>query len=160
VLDQDAKGFRPIESLISYFESADFLAAGDVQITHNGEVVTDVDVIAYKEGKLFLGQAKVVIEPDTIYEVWKAEMRLEHAAEQLRKSISYQDELVKALTKKYPGALINVEEVFSFILTNIRQVTEMTIDGFPVVDLPYVNRSRSMTKLSAWCGLGGWAAHI
>ena len=102
----------------------------------------------------------MVIEPDTIYEVWKAEKRLEHAAEQLRKSISYQDELVRALTKKYPGALINVEEVFSFILTNIRQVTEMTIDGFPVVDLPYVNRSRSMTKLSAWCGLGGWAAHI
>ena len=68
VQDQDEKGFRPIEELVKAFQGAGFIAAGDVRIYVNGKLVTDADVVAFKDGELFLGQAKVVIEPDTIYE--------------------------------------------------------------------------------------------
>lgn len=138
VVDQDAKGFRPVSSLISSFEAAGFLAIGNLPIVQGGKVMTDVDVVAYKEGVLFLAQAKVVIEPDTIYEGWKAEKRLEHAAEQLRSSVPNEVQIVEALQAKYPCIDIKVTEVFPFILTNTRQFTELTVGGFPVVDLPYV----------------------
>lgn len=138
VLDQDEKGFRPIEALVESFRAAGFLAAQDVPINLDGEPFTDADVIAYKDGELFVGQAKVVIEPDTICEVWKAENRLIHAAAQLRKCVAHQNEIVDELRKQNPGKTIEVNHMTPFILTNTRQFTEMQIDGYPVVDLPYV----------------------
>ena len=138
VQDQDEKGFRPIEELVKAFQGAGFIAAGDVRIYVNGKLVTDADVVAFKDGELFLGQAKVVIEPDTIYEVWKAENRLKHAAAQLRECETNQSRIVEELRKLNPGAAIEVVHATPFILTNTRQFTEMEIDGYPVVDLPYV----------------------
>jgi hypothetical protein len=138
VLDQDKKGFRPIKELVNSLREAGFLAAGDVRIYSGGELITDADVIAYKDGELFVGQAKVVIEPDTIYEVWKAENRLIHAAKQLRSCEAHLDELIDELRKRYPDVVIQVNRTTPFILTNTRQFTEMSIDSYPVVDLPYV----------------------
>jgi len=139
VIDQDSKGFRPVSSLVESFETAGFSAIGNLAVSYNGKPLTDVDIAAYKERKLFVGQAKVVIEPDTVYDGWKAEKRLEHAAEQLRNSLLCQDQIIAALSKKYPGVEIAVEEVLPFILTNTRRFTEFLIEGFTVVDLPYVN---------------------
>jgi hypothetical protein len=166
VVDQDAKGFRPVESLISSFEVAGFLAIGDLPIIEGGELITDVDVAAFKEGILFLGQAKVVIEPDTIYEGWKAEKRLEHAADQIRSSLTHQHQIIGALKQKYSGAGIEVEQVFPFILTNTRQFTEMVIGGFPVVDLPYVEfvlggaRATEIVMNSTQMGVGSGHSFI
>jgi len=139
VLDQDEKGFRPLTKLAQDFETAGFLVVENFPIVDSaGNLITDADIVAYKEGILFVGQAKVVIEPDTVYERWKARKRLEHAAVQLHKSVTHADAIAKSLAEKFPDADINMDKVRGFIVTNTRQYTELSIGGFPVVDLPYL----------------------
>jgi hypothetical protein len=137
-LDQKKKGFLPIRSLSDSFSTAGYLSTTDYNVRAQKIVVTDIDLVAFRKGYLFLGQAKIVIEPDSSYDHWKAEEKLRHAATQLRECIDHIDDIKIDLLKKL-GATADIVKVVPFIITNTRQFTERRFSGYPVIDVPYLN---------------------
>jgi hypothetical protein len=137
-LDQKKKGFLPIRSLAEEFKIAGFLSIIDYKVRSNGRVVTDIDIVAFKGGFLFLGQAKIVIEPDSSYDQWKAEEKMRDAATQLRCCVEHLDEVKSDLMKRLSTDEC-IAKVVPFIVTNTRQFTERRFDGYPVVDVPYLS---------------------
>jgi hypothetical protein len=136
-LDQKKKGFVPIRALADEFRVAGFLSLTDYKVQQNGAVLTDIDIAALRAGYLFLGQAKIVIEPDSSYDQWKAEQKLLHAAKQLRVCVDHLEQIAPDLLKRL-GSSQNISRVVPFILTNTRQFTERRFDGYPVVDVSYL----------------------
>jgi hypothetical protein len=67
----------------SLFVKAGFrVATGRVLLRNQGRPVTDVDVLAYKDGLLFLVQAKCLVEPDSVHSLWKAQHHIDAAVRQ------------------------------------------------------------------------------
>jgi hypothetical protein len=137
-LDQKKKGFVPIRALRDSFREAEFASISDYKIVAEDRTVTDIDVIAYKNGVLFLGQAKIVIEPDSLYDRWKAEQKLNHAAAQLRLCIEYLDKIGKDILEKL-SVQGEIKRIVPFIVSNTRQFTEKRFCGYPVVDVGYLD---------------------
>lgn len=137
-LDQKKKGFLPIHALGDKFRVAGFLSLTNYNVRIGGNLLTDIDLVAFKEGVLFLGQAKIVIEPDSAYDRWKAEQKLRHAAVQLRRCVEHLDDIRLELLRIL-GTSENIIKVVPFIITNTRQFTELHYDGYPVIDVPYLN---------------------
>ncbi len=137
-LDQKKKGYVPVLELEQCFKDAGFLALANFSVKVNHREITDIDLVAYKDGYLFLGQCKIVIEPDSMYDAWKAKQKLDFAATQLDACVAHLDGVRSELFNRL--GLRGMKEVYvvPFILTNTRQFTETQFHGHPVVDVAYV----------------------
>ena len=136
-MDQKKKGFLPIRTLKESFTEAGFLALTEYKIRTGTVLLTDIDLVAFKNGTLFLGQAKIVIEPDSIYDRWKAEEKMRHAATQLKRCVDHFDDIRSGLVQAL-GIKEEIRKVVPFIVTNTRQFTERRFLGYPVVDVSYL----------------------
>jgi hypothetical protein len=136
--DQKKKGFIPIRTLKNSFLEAGFSSLNDYRVVVNGNTLTDIDIIAYKNGVLFLGQAKILIEPDSMYDTWKAEQKLNHAAVQLRTCVEHIEETKHDLLQKLRMEGATIKKMVPFIITSTRQFTERQFLGYPVVDIGYI----------------------
>jgi hypothetical protein len=47
-----------------------------VKVEEGGKIITDVDVLAFKDGVTFIVQAKHIIEPNSHHSVWKAQQEI------------------------------------------------------------------------------------
>jgi hypothetical protein len=137
-LDQKKKGYLPVSELQQRFKEAEFQALTNFRVKVAHHELTDIDLVAFKDGLLFLGQCKIVIEPDSLYDSWKIEAKLDFAAAQLDTCVAHLDEVRPALFKRLGLAGIREQRVVPFILTNTRQFTERQFRGHPVVDIPYL----------------------
>ena len=137
-LDQKKKGYVAVRNLCKEFHKAGFYAVTDCTIRVNHQDITDLDVAAFKDGFLFLGQSKIVIEPDGLYDGWKAEQKLSRAAAQLDKCLEHLDVIRDGLFEQLGIKGFREHRVVPFIVTNSRQFTERRFGGYPVVDLPYL----------------------
>jgi len=138
-LDQKRKGYLPVLGLEKEFKTAGFAALANFRVLINHREVTDIDLVAFKDGILFLGQCKIVIAPDSLYDTWKAEQKLEDAASQLNTCIAYLDEVRATLFERLGLKGTKEQRVVPFILTNVRQFTERRFRNHPVVDIPYLS---------------------
>jgi hypothetical protein len=120
------------------FKDAGFLALANFSVKVNHREITDIDLVAYKDGYLFLGQCKIVIEPDSMYDAWKAEQKLDFAATQLDACVAHLDDVRSELFNRLGLRGMKEAYVVPFILTNTRQFTERQFHGHPVVDVAYV----------------------
>jgi len=136
--DQKRKGYLPVLDLRRRFENAGFQALANFRVQVNHKELTDIDLVAFKDGILFLGQCKIVIEPDNLYDTWKAQGKLEFAAGQLDTCILHLGEVRSTLFERLRLKGITEETVVPFILTNTRQFTERQFRGHPVVDIAYL----------------------
>jgi hypothetical protein len=137
-LDQKRKGYLPVLELQRFFENAGFQAVSNFRVRVDHRELTDIDLVAFKDGVLFLGRCKILIEPDTLYDTWKAETKLDFAAEQLDTCLAHLDEIRIALFERLNLKGQKEEHVTTFILTNTRQFTERQFRDHPVVDVPYL----------------------
>ena len=137
-LDQKKKGYLPVRNLRTKFIDAGFHAVTDFTIRIDGREVTDLDLAAFKDGTLFLAQSKIVIEPDSLYDIWKAEEKLFRAAAQLDKCLQHLESVREDLFERLGINGTHEKRVVPFIVTNSRQFTERRFGGYPVVDVPYV----------------------
>jgi hypothetical protein len=137
-LDQKKKGYLPVRNLRKDFINAGFQAVTDFTIRIDGQEVTDLDLAAFKDGTLFLAQSKIVIEPDSLYDIWKAEEKLSRAAAQLDKCLQHLEVVREGLFEQLGIRGTHEKRVVPFIVTNSRQFTERRFGGYPVVDVPYV----------------------
>jgi hypothetical protein len=138
-LDQKKKGYLPVLALNTEFHNAGFRSVPNFRVQVNHRELTDIDIVAFKDGFLFLGQCKIVIEPDSAYDAWKAESKLDSAASQLDICMSHLDEVRTNLFERLGLKDTREQHVVPFILTNTRQFTEMRFKGHPVVDIPYLH---------------------
>lgn len=137
-LDQKKKGYVPVRNLREEFTEAGFRAVTDFTIRVNHQGITDLDLAAFKDGSLFLGQSKIVIEPDGLYDDWKAEQKLSWAAAQLDKCLEHLEVIREGLFEQLGIKGLREDRVVPFIVTNSRQFTERRFGGYPVVDVPYL----------------------
>lgn len=137
-LDQKKKGYLPIARLQEGFKEAGFYALANFSVQIEHRELTDIDLVAFKDGILFLGQCKILIEPDTLYDGWKCERKLQFAGEQLNTCLGYLDKVRAALFERLGLRGQREERVVPFIITNTRQFTERSFCGHPVVDIPYL----------------------
>jgi len=136
-LNQKEKGSVPVRRAVEEFRAANFKAISDFAATVGGCVVTDIDIAAYKHGHLFLGQAKVVIDPDSLYDRWKVLGKLGTAAGQLDETLrnlpSFVDELMSRL-----GISERPAVVVPFIITSSWQFTGIRVSSYPVIDFDHL----------------------
>jgi hypothetical protein len=132
-LDLSPKGLRPLKGLPELFARAGFVARLSVPLHDGQRLLTDVDIVAHKDGFLFLGQVKVLIQPDSLYEEWKARQTLRQAAKQLEVCVEHATNL--AILLGIPQPLVRV---VPFILTNIWDFTAVSISRFKVIDFSYL----------------------
>lgn len=133
-VDFSSKGLKPLKNAFQKFVDAGFEAVLNFPVTEGGRVATDIDIAAAKDGFLFLGQTKVLIRPDTLYEGWKALESLKKAASQLRTSLRHTSKVSERL-----GLVEGEFLIVPFILTNIWNYTGATVDGFKVIDFSYLS---------------------
>jgi hypothetical protein len=129
-----AKGLKPLRELYREFETAGFRVLMNLPIVVSGKTVTDVDIAATKDGLLFVGQTKVLIHPDTVYDDWKVLENLKKAANQLKTTLLN----ISLLGERFQ--LIEGEFlVVPFLLTNVWGLTGTSVGGFKVIDFSYLS---------------------
>jgi hypothetical protein len=129
-----AKGLKPLKNVHRKFLDADFDALLNFPLRSGGQVITDVDIAAAKDGFLFVGQTKVLIRPDTLYDDWKVLENLGKAASQLRTALQHLSTIREELGLA-EGKFLTVP----FLLTNIWDFTGATVDGFKIIDFSYLS---------------------
>jgi hypothetical protein len=140
-MDLAKRGFKPLKAVVARLREKDFKSTENVPLSADGRIRTDADLLAFKDGLLFVAQVKIVIDADSVYETWQVEQKLRTAASQLVRTLALLDEAenlrraVQELGLSGPGI---IEGVVSFILTNDWHFTGLRIDGFSVVDLSYL----------------------
>lgn len=103
----------------------------------DGDELTDLDVVGYCDGVLFLGQAKAVIPPGSTYEIYRMLQRLREAAIQLRscvENITVNEGTIKRAIGLSDTEPFAVKITLPYILTNDIHITGHKIDGFLVLD--------------------------
>jgi len=131
------KGTIPVRRCTEQFRSANFSAVADFRADVGERTITDIDIAALKVGHLFLGQAKVVIEPDSLYDRWKVLGKLHEAARQLDRTLEALPRFRDALLGRL-GNEVKLEVIVPFIVTNSWQFTGITVPSYPVVDFSYL----------------------
>jgi hypothetical protein len=133
-VDFSAKGLKPLQTLRRQFLNAGYQALLNVPIATSDGLVTDADIVSTRDGYLFVGQTKVLINPDTLYDGWKALENLKKAASQLKKTLFH----ISLVAERF--GLVEAEFlVVPFLLTNVWDFTGATIEGFKVVDFSYLS---------------------
>ena len=97
-----------------------------------GKLKTDLDVLAYREGVLFLGQVKTVLPPGNLYEIYRILETLKHAADQLHlcvDNLAVNMDKIKHFLGITKDEVFNIEKVVACILTN-----DITFEGYKVDD--------------------------
>jgi hypothetical protein len=133
-VDFSAKGLKPLQGLQREFLAAGYKALLNIPLATPEGPVTDVDIAAAKDGFLFVGQTKVLINPDTVYDGWRVLESLRRAAEQLGRSLPY----VSVLAERF-GLDEGEFVVVPFLLTNVWDFTGATVKSFKVVDFSYLS---------------------
>jgi len=103
-----------------------------------GKLKTDLDVLAYREGVLFLGQVKTVLPPGNLYEIYRILETLKHAADQLHlcvDNLAVNMDKIKHLLGITKDKAFNIEKVVACILTNDVTFEGYKIDDFIVFDI-------------------------
>ena len=103
-----------------------------------GKMKTDLDVLAYREGVLFLGQVKTVLPPGNLYEIYRLLETLKHAADQLHlcvDNLAVNMDKIKNLLGITEDTEFNIEKIVSCILTNDITFEGYKIDDFIVFDI-------------------------
>ena len=129
-----AKGLKPLKDLYREFENAGFNVVINCPIAVSGKTLTDIAIAATKDGFLFVGQTKVLIHPDTLYDDWKVLENLKRAAAQLKTTLQHVP-LRRDRFQLTEGEFL----VVPFLLTNVWGLTGTTIEGFKVVDFSYLS---------------------
>lgn len=129
-----AKGLKPLKSIHQKFLRAGFDTVLNFPIRAEGKFITDIDIAATKDGFLFVGQTKVLLRPDTLYDSWKALDSLRKAANQLRTSLQNLTSLQDRL-----GLIEGEFLVVPFLLTNIWDYSGATVEGFKVTDFSHLS---------------------
>jgi len=134
-LDVSSKGKRPLSILISQLDRAGFRHCENVPVTDGSKLITDIDVMAAKDGVLFLLQSKVLAESDNSYEEWKNMQSLFFAASQMNESLRC---LRPAVEKR--RAQLGIPKsyrVVPILITNVWDFTGERVGGFVVTDFSY-----------------------
>lgn len=103
-----------------------------------GKLKTDLDVLAYRDGVLFLGQVKNVLPPGNLYEIYRILEILKHAGDQLHLCVDNLDvnmDKIKHLLGITKDEAFNIEKVVGCILTNDITFGGYKIDDFIVFDI-------------------------
>lgn len=165
-LDQKRKGYVPLIELVNGFKSANFQAASNVKVRVDGRDLTDIDLVSFKDGVLFVCQCKILIEPDSLYDMWKSERKLAAAGDQLATCLLHLDEVRSTIFERLRLKGRREVRVAPFILTSSRQFTGLRFAGYPVVDIHYLNfllagaRNSVISTGDGAIGIGPGRSHI
>jgi hypothetical protein len=129
-----AKGLKPLKDLYREFVKAGFKVVINFPIAVSGKAITDIDIAAAKDGFLFIGQTKVLIHPDTLYDDWKVLENLKRAADQLKTTLQHVP-LIRDRFQLKEGEFL----VVPFLLTNVWGLTGTIVEGFKVIDFSYLS---------------------
>ncbi len=135
-LDVSEKGKRPLTILQDQFSDAGYGCASEVPVLKDGRTLTDLDLMSYKDGILFIFQSKVLAISDSAYDIWRSEQAMLEAASQMDICLSKVHEIVD--TRRAQLKIRGTYEVVPLLLTNIWDFTGRQIGGFPVTDFSYL----------------------
>jgi hypothetical protein len=135
-LDISEKGKRPLKRLATQFIGAGFKIAQNVPVYEMGQLATDIDFMAYKDGLLFLIQCKILSLSDNAYEEWKNRQSMLHAASQMDICIR---NVKQAVDSRRPElGIAQSYQVVPVLITNVWDFTGQMIGGYINTDLSYL----------------------
>jgi hypothetical protein len=95
----------------------------DIKIKKNKKIVTDIDLVAFKEGTVIIGQIKLANSTVHPYHIWKSNQIIEKAKKQMmvtKEILNDNDNLLYSILKR--GNIINCK-------TEIKNVHNLVISG-------------------------------
>jgi hypothetical protein len=100
------------------YQTAGFLVAPSrVTLRSRGETVTDVEVLAYKDGITFATQTKCLPEPDSIYALWKTQQHVDTAIRQCLLARSFLRDHPDAIPSAFGNPGLDVGELCCVVVT-------------------------------------------
>jgi hypothetical protein len=135
-LDVSAKGKRPFSILIKELDRAGFKHCENVPVMDGTQTRTDIDVMAAKDGVLFVLQSKVLPQSDNSYEEWKNMQAVFFAAAQMNESLRGLESAVER--RRAQLGLPKSYRVIPILITNVWDFTGERIGGFVVTDFSYM----------------------
>lgn len=116
-----------------------WIAPGRVVLGDDGQQVTDLDVLAYKDGVVFVVQAKCIPEPDSVHAVWKAREHVDGGVRQCLTARSYLQKRHQLLAKLVGRPPQEVRELCCVVVTPCVRFSGDCVWPVSVVDDLYLD---------------------
>ena len=105
-----------------------------IKIKNNGKIVTDLDLIAYNQGIVMLGQIKMANCGRSRYDIWKTKQTINKAVEQINLSMSRvndDDSLVYSALKEqgFVTKNTNIKRIIPVVITSSNYFMEIAKDS-------------------------------
>lgn len=136
-----AKGRKPLLKLKWLFERAGYRCLEELQVRDaNGQPLTDLDLLAYRDRDVFFFQSKVLAIPDSPYEHWRVDQTLLSAAAQMDIVMTHIDQVKEACKEAKPPFVIDDCRVTPYLITDVMVHSGFSLGGFQVIDFNYLEQ--------------------
>lgn len=116
-----------------------WVSPGRVVLGDDGQQITDLDVLAYKDGVAFIVQAKCIPEPDSVHAVWKARDHIDGGVRQCLAARSYLQKRRQKLSQLVGRPAVEVRELCCLVVTPCVRFSGDCVWPVAVVDDLYLD---------------------
>jgi len=133
------KGRKPLRKLRTLFEKGGFRCLEDIEVRDGkGKLLTDLDLLAYRDDDAFFFQSKVLSIPDTPYESWRVDQTLLSAAFQMDLVFDHRSQVERACQKDDPSFNIDDKRISAYLITDVMVHSGFKLKGYEVIDFDYL----------------------
>jgi hypothetical protein len=135
------KGRKPLQTLRTLFEKGGFRCLEDIEIRDGGgKLLTDLDLLAYRDDDAFLFQSKVLSIPDTPYESWRVDQTLLSAASQMDVVLGHVSQVERACQRDDPAFKLDNKRISAYLITDVMVHSGFKLKGYEVVDFDFLEQ--------------------
>jgi hypothetical protein len=114
------KGRKPLRKLRTLFEIGGFQCLEDIEIRDSrGNLLTDLDLLAYRDDDVLFFQSKVLSIPDTPYEYWRVDQTLLSAAFQMDVVLDHRSQVESACQRENPTFNLDDKRISAYLITDV-----------------------------------------
>jgi hypothetical protein len=145
------KGRKPLRRLKTFFEKAGFRCLEDINVRDiKGNLLTDLDLLAYRGDDAFFYQSKVLSIPDTPYEYWRVDQTLLSAAFQMDVVLDHKSQVEQACQRKDPSFSLGSKKISAYIITDVMVHSGFKLKGYEVIDFHYLQHLLCGARLGVY----------
>jgi hypothetical protein len=135
------KGRKPLRALRTLFEKGGYRCLEDIEIRDSGgKLLTDLDLLAYRDQDAFFFQSKVLSIPDTPYESWRVDQTLLSAAFQTDVVLDHRSQVEVACRRGDPAFNLDDKRISIYLITDVMVYSGFKLKGYQVVDFDFLQQ--------------------
>lgn len=135
------KGRKPLRTLRTLFEKGGYRCLEDIEIRDaGGKLLTDLDLLAYRDDDAFLFQSKVLSIPDTAYEIWRVDQTLLSAAFQMDVVLNHISQVEVACQRNDSTFNLDDKRISAYLITDVMVHSGFKLKGYEVIDFDYLQQ--------------------